>query len=289
MSAFDDIDWDELMAHAPGALWLLPDMDTIPTEPEIPMPAEIEETARAWDAQIESVFSLIGVPSGSGIVAATCRAVWAQISAAIMAHRRECIAASGAHTELDYYGQETDTMPIAPPQPLPRFRIWSPDYTTAIWESRGANELEAAKRFMADHGIEDAPMTIDYGNPCRIRWSGRIFRPARDAEYQIHDANAYLRHLTLWPNPAFAKTSRSAVAVIAQTKARAEEIALSLGIDAPWLFGNRMASTFDGLRVDRVLIDADSAIDPAFIATAHANARKTPGGTVSFVTVRDFR
>lgn len=119
MTATDDgsaIDWAEVMAR-PGGLWLLPDdVDTVPDAPEIPMPAEIEETAAVYDAQIEAVFSMLGIPIGSGIVASASRAVWAQISAAVMAHRRDYIAASGAHTELDYYRQETD-MPTFPARP----------------------------------------------------------------------------------------------------------------------------------------------------------------------------
>ncbi|MDV7194785.1 hypothetical protein [Mycolicibacterium fortuitum] len=112
-----DIDWDEVFKAGPGAVWVLPDMELIPAEPEIPMPAEIEETAAVYDAQIESVFSMLGIPIGTGIVASATRAVWAQISAAVMAHRRDYIAASGAHTELDYYRQETDTMPTFPARP----------------------------------------------------------------------------------------------------------------------------------------------------------------------------
>lgn len=104
-----DINWDELMAARPGALWVLPEMELIPAEPEIPMPAEIEENAALWDEQIESVFSLIGIPPGSGVVTKACRAVWAEISAAHMAHRRDYIAATGANTELDYYQGNQDT------------------------------------------------------------------------------------------------------------------------------------------------------------------------------------
>lgn len=204
MNAPDDasaIDWGELMAARPGALWLLPDdIDTIRAQPEIPMPAEVEDAAKTGDEQLDFMFSVLGIPPGSGIVLAACRAVWAQISAAVMAHRREYIAASGAHTELDYYRQETDPMPTFPARPR-------------------------------------------------------------------------------------------TVAVIAQTKDRAAEIADILGIEQPWVFGARDGLAFEGLRADRVLIDADSAtaIDNRFLQTAHATAMKTPGGQVHFVTVRDFR
>lgn len=202
MTAHDDgsaIDWAEVMAR-PGGLWLLPDMEMIPAEPEIPMPAEIEETAAVYDAQIEAVFSMLGTPFSGGIVAAACRAVWVQISAAVMAHRRDYIATSGAHTELDYYGQENDTMPTFPARPR-------------------------------------------------------------------------------------------TVAVIARTQDRAAEIADILGIDRPLVFGAGDGHAFEGLRADRVLVDADSAtaIDPRFLQTAHATALKAPGGQIHFVTVRDFR
>ncbi|OCB09253.1 hypothetical protein A5717_26115 [Mycolicibacterium porcinum] len=82
-----------------------------------------------------------------------------------------------------------------------------------------------------------------------------------------------------------------AVAVIAQTQDRAIEIADILGIERPWVFGARDGLDFEGLRADRVLIDADSAsaIDPRFLQTAHATAMKTPGGRVHFVTVRSVR
>lgn len=138
--------------------------------------------------------------TANDIVTAACRAVWAQISAAVMAHRREYISATGAHTELDYYAQETDPMPTFPARPR-------------------------------------------------------------------------------------------TVAVIARTQDRAAEIADILGIDRPWVFGAQDGHTFEGLRADRVLIDADSAtaIDNRFLQTAHATALKTPGGKIHFVTVRDFR
>lgn len=292
MTAFDDIDWDELMAHAPGALWVLPDMDTIPTEPEIPMPAEIEETAAVWDAQIESVFSLIGVPTGSSIIASACRAVWAQISAAIMAHRREYIAASGAHTELDYYGQETD-MPIAPPRNEQWFRIWSPDYTRVLWDLRTADKigdvLDAIKKFMADNGIDDAPMTVDYGDDWNSRWSGRI-SISTNGDHQIHNNLEYLRYLTHVPNPLLpVPPTRPVVAVISETKDRAARIADCLGIDTPWLFGDGMSDEFEGLRADRVLIDATSPIDGNFAHVTRVASLKTPGCSISFVTVRNDR
>lgn len=75
-------------------------------------------------------------------------------------------------------------------------------------------------------------------------------------------------------------------AIVAQTQLRAKRIAHDLGIDGARLFGVRMARAFDGLRADRVLIDADSAISDDFLASIYAAARKMPGdGIVRFVTV----
>lgn len=101
-----DIDWNGLSATVPGALWLLPEVEITSAEPEIPMPAEVESAAQYGDEQLDFMFGVLGIPPGSGMVLATCRAVWAQISAEVMAHHRAYIAASGAHTELDYYDQE---------------------------------------------------------------------------------------------------------------------------------------------------------------------------------------
>ncbi|MGV0595683.1 hypothetical protein [Mycolicibacterium porcinum] len=112
-----DIDWTQAFASGPGALWVLPEIEITTVEPEIPMPHEVEAAARSGDEQFDVMVGLLGIPPGSGIVLAACRAVWAQISADVMAHRRAYIGASGAHTELDYYRQETDTMPTFPPRP----------------------------------------------------------------------------------------------------------------------------------------------------------------------------
>ncbi|KLI04526.1 MULTISPECIES: hypothetical protein [Mycolicibacterium] len=212
------------------------------------------------------------------------------VTAIHAAHPYTIAGQLGATTATDYL--QENAMPIAPTPPMPWFRIWSPDCTTAIWESRGANELDAAKQFMAGHGIDDAPMTIDYGANWRTRWSGRIFRPSRDTDYQIHDANAYLRHLTNWPNPAVAEIRPRAwtrtVAVVAYTRARAEEIADALGIDKRWAFGAKMADAFDGMHVDRVLIDAHSTelIGQPFMEVIRCNVVKSKG-SISYITVRD--
>lgn len=80
--------------------------DHPPVEPEIPMPAEVEAAARAGDEQLAFMFGLLGLPLDSDIVLTACRAVWAHISAAHMAYRRQCAATSGAHTELDYYRED---------------------------------------------------------------------------------------------------------------------------------------------------------------------------------------
>ncbi len=103
--AADDIDWAEIFADGPGALWVVPEVE-ISVEPEIPMPAEVEAAARAADEQLAFMLGLIGLPLDSDIILTACRAVWAHISAAHMAYRRQCAATSGAHTELDYYRED---------------------------------------------------------------------------------------------------------------------------------------------------------------------------------------
>lgn len=79
-------------------------------------------------------------------------------------------------------------------------------------------------------------------------------------------------------------------AIVAQTKVRAKRIAHELGIDRPQLFGAQMAPAFEGLRADRVLIDADATISDSFLSTIHATTRKMPGGgIVRFVALGDGR
>lgn len=76
-------------------------------------------------------------------------------------------------------------------------------------------------------------------------------------------------------------------AIVAQSKERAKQLAHELGIDTRFIFGAKMAAAFEGLRADRVLIDADAQIDDRFLATIHATVLKMPaGGIVRFVTVR---
>lgn len=74
-------------------------------------------------------------------------------------------------------------------------------------------------------------------------------------------------------------------AIVAQTKIRAKRIADELGIERPQLFGAQMARAFEGLRADRVLIDAEAKISTDFLSTIHATTRKMPGGMVRFVAL----
>lgn len=76
-------------------------------------------------------------------------------------------------------------------------------------------------------------------------------------------------------------------AVVAQTKERARQIAWELGIEwagTPLTFGARSERSFDGLRADRVIIDADAKIADSFIRTIYHNVLKTRGaGVVRFI------
>jgi hypothetical protein len=290
----DDIDWAMLLDR-PGMLWTLPPGPEItPVESEIPMPAEVEAAARSGDEQLDFMFSLLGIPPGIGIVLATCRAVWAQISAEVMAHRRAYIAASGAHTELDYYDQET-AVPTPPKSTrgCQWIQLWTSDYSRIIWDARtavtpGEDQFDAAKQFMAFHEYDDLPMTV-HSDTWTNRWSGRLIRNGPD-DYRIDGTHEILRYLNHAPNPALpVPPTRPVVAVISETKDRAATIADCLGIDTPWLFGDGMADELEGLRVDRILIDATSPIDGNFAHVTRAASLKTPGCSLSFVTVRNDR
>lgn len=75
------------------------------------------------------------------------------------------------------------------------------------------------------------------------------------------------------------------VAVVGATKSRAKKLADDLGIDTHFTFGARnVATTIEGLRADRVLIEAEAHLPESAVATIHANVRKTPGGIVRYVS-----
>lgn len=82
-------------------------------------------------------------------------------------------------------------------------------------------------------------------------------------------------------------------AVVAQTKERAKLLARDLGIE--WagydlVFGGMCAASFEGLRVDLVLIDADAQIPADFMDTIRATVAKSPGGgRIRYVSVRSER
>lgn len=148
--------------------------------------------------------------------------------------------------------------------------------------------LDAAKQFMAFHEYDDLPMTV-HSDTWTNRWSGRLIHDGGD-DYRIDGTHEILRYLKHEPNPALpVPPRRPVVAVISETKDRAATIADCLGIDTPWLFGDGMADELEGLRADRILIDATSPIDGNFAPVTRAASLKTPGCSLSFVTVRNDR
>lgn len=66
-------------------------------------------------------------------------------------------------------------------------------------------------------------------------------------------------------------------AVIAQTKQEAQQLAHHLGIETPLIFAARCnPATFEGLRVERVFIHADTEIPEDLMSTIYGTALKTP-------------
>lgn len=114
-------------------------------------------------------------------------------------------ADAGAETMTDYC-QENHTMPALPPATVTAklwVRIWSPDYTHVLWDSRSADAadpLASAKEFLADNGITSAGLTVDCGD-WRTRWSGRVTLNADTRDYQAHQAAEFLGYVTHTSNP----------------------------------------------------------------------------------------
>uniref|UniRef100_A0AAU8GMP8 Head-to-tail adaptor n=1 Tax=Mycobacterium phage Farewell TaxID=3158893 RepID=A0AAU8GMP8_9CAUD len=116
-------------------------------------------------------------------------------------------AAAGAETMTDYC-QENHAMPAPPPATVTAklwVRIWSPNYTHVLWDSRSADTadpLANAKEFLADNGITSAGLTVDCGDGAwRTRWSGRVMLNADIGDYQAHQAAEFLRYVTHTSNP----------------------------------------------------------------------------------------
>lgn len=76
-------------------------------------------------------------------------------------------------------------------------------------------------------------------------------------------------------------------AVVAQTQKQAVELAALLGFDEFWAFGVRSESTFEGMRADRILIDAEARISDRFLDTIYATAAKSRGRVV-FVSAHEY-
>lgn len=78
------------------------------------------------------------------------------------------------------------------------------------------------------------------------------------------------------------------IAVVAQTKALAQQLARELNLDDRWVFGARIHPAFEGLRAEVVYIDANARIPDRFIATIYSTVRRhSPvGGRVVLVTAR---
>lgn len=81
------------------------------------------------------------------------------------------------------------------------------------------------------------------------------------------------------------------IAIIAQTQQRAWELADDLGIQSVFVFayGADDQQHFEGLRVNRSLIDANAELSAEFVHTIYATTLKTPGGKVRYVAVADER
>lgn len=76
------------------------------------------------------------------------------------------------------------------------------------------------------------------------------------------------------------------IAVVAQTKDAAKNLACTLGVETRHVFGARCERTFEGLRAECVYIDATAELSPRFLGTIRATVAKTGsrGGQIRFVT-----
>lgn len=66
------------------------------------------------------------------------------------------------------------------------------------------------------------------------------------------------------------------VAVVAQTKERAAQLARDLDLNPRYAFGAGCSDSMEGLRVDRVIIDAEADIPERMISTIRCLLLKSP-------------
>ncbi|TQK29391.1 hypothetical protein [Arthrobacter sp. SLBN-53] len=67
-------------------------------------------------------------------------------------------------------------------------------------------------------------------------------------------------------------------AIVAHTKARAEQLAHDLGIEDAIILSSRNAATLEGLRAERWLVDAAVPISDAALQVIFGTALKMPNG-----------
>lgn len=261
-----------------------------------PDDADVARVRDAIDAALYDV-AMLAVPDGRFVKTGAWIDTAAIARDTVTAMRRAQILAlaadAGAETMTDYC-QENHPMPEsrASTRGCQWIQLWASDYSHIIWDARtavppGEDQFDAAKQFMAFHGYDELPMTV-HSDTWTNRWSGWIIRNGDD--YRIDGTYEFLRYLKHKPNPALpVPPRRPVIAVISETKDRAATIADCLGIDTPWLFGDGMADELEGLRADRILIDATSRIDGNFAPVTRAASLKTPGCSLSFVSVRNDR
>ncbi|KLO25887.1 hypothetical protein ABW16_21480 [Mycolicibacter heraklionensis] len=66
------------------------------------------------------------------------------------------------------------------------------------------------------------------------------------------------------------------IAVVAQTKNGAVQLARELGLDPRYAFGARCSDSMEGLRVDRVIIDAEADIPERMMHTIRCLLAMSP-------------
>lgn len=117
------------------------------------------------------------------------------IAAYLAAHPWTIAADHGADTETDYYAPQDRAQR--------RFRIWDPEHQTVIFDT--TTDHGTIEQFMADHGLTEAHVVVDYcadeHGRYHGRWSGLVQLGIGDRNTLWHNDSEYLNHLTVWNNP----------------------------------------------------------------------------------------
>ncbi|MBB3752678.1 hypothetical protein FHT44_005190 [Mycolicibacterium sp. BK634] len=85
-----------------------------------------------------------------------------------------------------------------------KIKLYSQDWSEAVFETECpfGQRPQDAEDYLRASGSDWLGLVMEYGPDWRQRWSGRLELKS-DGSVEAHRWDEYLKHITVWPNPAF--------------------------------------------------------------------------------------